>query len=156
VVFDQNAKKPLDRAIKSSVNHDGAGAASLFVGIFQVESLRQGHIELNGATLPRSTDGISDMEIDFWPIKRPLSFAHLEWLAASLQCAQQTACSVLPLLIVANGIFFWTCRQYEMVDKTISCINFLDKLKDAQDFIFDLVRFHKDVGIVLVEATHPH
>ena len=43
-------------------------------GVFQVKFFRQGHIELDGAALPGSVEGIADMEVDFRSIKGAVAF----------------------------------------------------------------------------------
>ena len=44
--------------------------------------LGRSHVELDGAALPGSVEGIADMEVDFWTVESSIAFVDLIGLAA--------------------------------------------------------------------------
>ena len=72
-----------------------------------------------------------------------------------IQSASQTVCSHLPIFITSHAVFR-TGRKLNMIFEAEQLVNAVDQLCNPFDLIFDLLRSHEDVRIILSEAAHTH
>ena len=84
-MLDQNAQKALNGAENGAVNHDRPVPFIVLADKGQVEALRQGHIQLDGAALPGPAQGVFDMQIDFRAVKSAVAFIERILLTVSLE-----------------------------------------------------------------------
>ena len=56
-----------------AVNHDRAMLLAVRAGVLELEALGQLHIELNGAALPGTADGVCQMEVELRAVERAVA-----------------------------------------------------------------------------------
>ena len=105
-MFDEDTKESLHRAEDGSMDHDGAFFTAVGVAVGEVKPLGKRHVELNCPTLPSSSKGIEDVEVDFWAVKCAVSLVDLIRFSVLIEGFLQTFGGSFPLLICADG-FFW-------------------------------------------------
>src|SRR3989338_3288208 len=73
-MFKENTDESFKRTQNGSMDDPWCLTTAIFVGIGDIELLRQHHqIELGGAHLPITPLGIFQMRFDFWPVKSTFS-----------------------------------------------------------------------------------
>src|SRR5690606_33468451 len=136
-------------------------AVALVVGadIFELEPLRKLVVDLDGAQLPASAQGVLHHKIKFRPIKRCFALDGMCFQSAFISSLLYLPFSTVPQFIVAD-IFFPIIRipKRHLGGVIVKTQRFESKKNQINDF--DELRFHlvgsaKYVGVVLGEAPHP-
>src|SRR6266849_7329557 len=70
----------------------------VFADKLEIEELRQIEIPLNCTQLPQATDGVFDLEVDFWSVESSLAFDALIIDSSIVQGIRQRAFSFRPVL----------------------------------------------------------
>src|SRR5262249_39918623 len=73
IVLDQNSKKTLDRSQQRAMHHQRLMPRPVFAHVLQAKSRRQIEIELHRRQLPRSSNRVNHLNVDFRAIKRPFA-----------------------------------------------------------------------------------
>src|SRR5216684_4300665 len=158
VVFDQHAEEALDRSVERAVDHHWLLAAAVFGYVFELEALRQVEIELYGAELPGTADGIHKLDVNLRAIESCFAGHNLVWDIKSLQRALQRMVGEVPLILTAEEALLVLRIPggklgFELVEaeglQHGEC-----ELQAADDFSFDLIRSTKNVSVVLGEAAN--
>ena len=154
-VLDQDSDETLNGTVNNTVDHDRTMFLSVSSCVFQFESLRQLEVKLDGTALPRSSDGVFQMEVDLRAIKCAVAFVDYIVKAKVIECAAETFGCYLPVLIASHAVFR-TGGQLYVIFESEQFVNLVNQVCNALDFIFNLLRCHEDMGIVLVEAAYTH
>lgn len=96
------------------MNHNGAMLLAVFADVGHIEAFGHEHIELNGAALPGTADGIFYMEIEFRTVKSAVSFIDLIGHALFFNSFLQGLRRQLPNFVAAHGIF-GPCRKFDVI-----------------------------------------
>ena len=123
--------------------------------ILQVKSLRHLEIKLNRTALPRPSNRILQMEINFRPIKCTVAFIYNISKAQFIQRASQAFCCHLPVFIASHAVF-WSCRKLYMIFESELRIYFINQSCNTFDFVTDLILRHKNMRIILCKTAHTH
>ena len=99
IVLDQDTDKALNRAIDHAMQHDGTMLFAVLTNIGEIKLLGQTHIELDRAALPRTSDGVAQVEVDLRSVKRAVSLVDDIVQTAVVQCLLQAIRRHLPHLI---------------------------------------------------------
>ena len=134
------------------MDHNRTVFLSVFPGVFAVEFFRQLHIQLNGAALPGTADGVLQMEVDLWAVESAVAFVDNVIQMIGFQRFAQAFRGQFPGSVVTHGVLR-TGRQFCMVFQTESGVHFVEQFDYVGDFRLDLFRGHEDMGIVLGEAA---
>src|SRR5262249_50725326 len=70
VVLDQNRNETLERTAHRAVNDHRPVRGIVFARVLELEPFGIAVVELDGAQLPRASDGIEYVEVDLRPIER--------------------------------------------------------------------------------------
>ena len=154
-VLDQDTDETLNRTVNNTVDHNRTMFLSVCSCVFQFESLRQLEVKLDGTALPRSSDGVFQMEVDLRSVECSVSFIYYIRQSQIIQCTSQCFRSHLPVFVTSHGIFR-TGGQFYMIFKSKQTVNFIDQSCNAFDLVLDLIRCHKDMRIILCEAAYTH
>src|SRR6266478_3703431 len=106
VVFDQHSEETLDRSVKGAVDHHRLLAAAAFGYVFELEALRQVEIELYGAELPGTADGIHELDVNLRAIKSGFARHNLVRDVQLLQRIFQRVVSEVPLVLAPEEALF--------------------------------------------------
>ena len=103
-MLDQDADKALDGSEAHAMQHDRALLLAVSVGVFEVEVQRHLEVELNRAALPRTAQGVVQMEVDLGAVEGAVAFVdhviHAELVEGGLQAAFGGG----PILVGAHGV----------------------------------------------------
>src|SRR5579863_3343224 len=69
VMLDQNAEEAFDGAEQGTMDHEGLMLGAVFGDVFEAETRGQVEIELDGGELPRTADGVDELDVDFGAVK---------------------------------------------------------------------------------------
>ena len=61
------------RAEHNAVDHDRTVLLAVCAGVFKLKALRQLHIQLDGAALPGTADGVRQMEVELRTVERAVT-----------------------------------------------------------------------------------
>src|SRR2546430_2468788 len=140
------------------MHHQRAVAGTVFGNVFQTKSLRQVEIELNRAKLPWTANGIGQLHVNLGAVKSGLAGYDLVFDISALERVLERSVAQLPLFLGAEkilAVFGIPSRKFGLkLVKTEVFENFQGEVDAAYDFVFDLLRSAKNVGIVLSESAH--
>ena len=68
-MLDQDTDETLNRTVNNTVDHNRTMFLAVCSCVFQFESLRQLEVKLDRTALPRSSDGVFQMEVDLRAIE---------------------------------------------------------------------------------------
>ena len=154
-VLGQNTDKPLNAAEYHTVDHNGTVLLAVRAHIFQLKPLRQLEVQLNGAALPGTTQAIGQVEVQLGAVECAVALVDLKVIAKLSNGVPQGLGSNIPVLLGAHRVLRLG-GQFNVILKAKGAVHTVDQLYHALDFVLDLLPGHKDVGIVLGKATHPH
>ena len=80
-MFNQDAEESFNGPKDRAVQHDRSFQRSVLIHIFELEFFWKGHVELDGAALPRPSDGVADMDVDLRSVESAVAFIDDEGLA---------------------------------------------------------------------------
>ena len=98
-MLGKNSDKALDTAEDNAVYHDRTVTLVVLTDICQVEALGHLEVELNGAALPRSADGILEVKVDLRTVECAVALVDGVGLTVLLERAAKCCGSGLPLLV---------------------------------------------------------
>ena len=154
-VLDQDSDETLNGTVNNTVDHDRTMFLAVSSCVFQFESLRQLEVKLNGTALPGSSDGVFQMEVDLRSVECAVAFVDYVVKSKVIECSAESFGCYLPVLIASHAVFR-TGGQLYVIFESEQFVNLVNQVCNALDFIFDLLRCHEDMGIVLVEAAYTH
>ena len=158
-VFKQHGGESLDGSERSAVDHDRALLASVRVGIFKLEPLRQVIVHLNGAELPLPADSVLDHKVKLRAVEGGLAIFNNGLQALFLSGFDDGVLSLLPVLVASDvlGLVVWIPEGnlgrvlVELEDPE----HIEDQVDDLLELTLELVRGHEHVGVILGEGTYP-
>ena len=154
-MLNQNTDETLNGAEAYTVNHDRTLLGAVLSRIFQVKPLRHLEIQLDGAALPCSAQGIPQVEINLRSVERAVAFIDNIIKAHVLQRLLKAVCSHLPILVRTHGILR-PGGQLHKILKAKLCIHFINQLCYALNLVLNLVIPHEDMSIILGKTAHAH
>src|SRR3569833_948444 len=119
----------------------------------EVEALGIAVVQLNGAELPRTTDGTEDVEVDLRAVERTVACLDFVLAAGRLERGTQRALRVVPHLVRVDSNF-GTCGELELRRQPERFVVPEDELREERDFVLDLIFAQEDVAVVLLELTY--
>ena len=128
---------------------------SISSDVLTVETERKLEIKLDSTTLPGSSDGVLKMEVNLRSVERSVSLIYYIIKPEVVKSSAKSVCSHLPVLITSHGIFR-TCGKLYVIFETKQLIYLVNQFCNPFDLLTDLLRHHKDVGIILCEAAYTH
>src|SRR5713226_7814656 len=156
-MLDQDAEEALDGAEQRAVHHEWLMLGAVFADILQAEARGEIEIELHGGELPRASDGVDELDVDFRAVERAFAYHLFERNVHALHGVGESGCSAVPVFGLA-GVIFWMRGipigefDFEFVEAEI--FHHGEREIDAGfDFGFDLRGHAKDVRVVLGEAA---
>ena len=154
-MLDQNTDKTLDGSKSNTVDHDRTMFLAVSTNIFTIKTERKLEIKLDSTTLPGSSDGVLKMEVNLRSVERSVSLIYYIIKPEVVKSSAKSVCSHLPVLITSHGIFR-TCGKLYVIFETKQLIYLVNQFCNPFDLLTDLLRHHKDVGIILCEAAYTH
>src|SRR5450830_4086 len=154
--LDQNSDEALQTADDGTVQHDRPMAGTILAYIFGIQPLGHEKIDLNGAALPLSTDGIFERVLDFGAIKRALARGDFKFATRRPQAFHQGMFGLVPTLIRADALVRAGGYLVDDVFEAKVGIDFLQQRRVIDTLLQNLIFGAKDVAIVLRKAAHPH
>ena len=157
-VLDEYSAETFERAERGAVYHHRRLLSVVFGGIFQLETLRQIVIYLNGPKLPATADGVFHHKIEFGTVEGCFAVSNLGIEAFLFAGFFDGGFALFPDLVGADILL----RVFR-VAQTDLCLEILEpedlehclnNIHHAQELILHLVGTTKNVGIVLRERTH--
>jgi hypothetical protein len=134
------------------------GTLRVVVGghVFGPEAARHREIDLHGAALPGTADGVLDVELDLRAVEGALARQFGPLQSGSAQTPAQRILGLVPDLVGPDPAFR-TQRQLDgdIMEAEIG-IDLFDQRIECRHFGFDLVFGTEDVAVVLDEAAHAH
>ena len=121
---------------------------AVFAYISQVEFFRHQHIELNRTTLPRTANGITQMEVNLRTVERAVTFVDNVLEAAVFQRIAQGVRSIFPDFIRTHGVLR-TRGKFCRVLQTKRAVHFIKEVNRVLDFFLNLSRRDEKMRIVL-------
>ena len=95
------------------------------------------------------------MEVNLRTIECAVAFVNHIIQTHFIQSAAQTIGSHLPVLVASHAVFR-SGRQLYMILETKQAVYTVNQLCNTLDFLFDLLRSHEDMSIILSKAAHTH
>ncbi|SPU68895.1 Uncharacterised protein [Brucella neotomae] len=160
-ILDQNAEETFHRAADGAMDHDRLLLFRIRADIEGAEAFRQVEIDLRGAALPFTADGVLQRIFKLRPVERTLARQNagldiVRLLPDLLQNGHHHAFGTIPKLIRANALF----RARRELDgdflEAEILIDRQDKIIDAQAFRRHLLFGAENMRIVLRETAHTH
>ena len=157
-MLDEHSCESLHRTEGSTVNHHGRLLRVVLGGVFQLETLWEVVVNLNGTQLPTTSDSVFHHEVELRTIEGSLAifnFCIKTFLFASIDDGLLTLC---PNLVGAN-VFLLVVR----IAKRNLSLHILevedgehgfDNVHHAHELAFHLIGAAEDVSIVLCERTN--
>jgi hypothetical protein len=121
--------------------------------VAQIEPLGQGHVELDRAALPGPAQGVLDVDVDLGAVEGAVALVDLVFPAVGVRAAEARPWRV-PTARRCRWIF---SAGWKAPGETPGrrCRRSAPPAQHPENFAFDLVRGHEDVGVVLVKGPHP-
>ena len=154
-MLDKYTDESFDRTEAYTMDHNRTFLCAVFICVSKVKSFRKVHIKLNCTTLPCSSDGVLKMEVDLRSVECSVTFVYNIVDSHIFKGASKAVCCLLPSFIASHAVLR-TCRKLNMIFESEKFIYAVDKVYYALDLISYLVLCHKDMSIVLCEASNSH
>ena len=156
VGFDQDTDEPLERAQNRTVQHYGAVLCAIFPDVVRIQSFGQNEIDLQGAALPITADGVGQHEFQFRTIEGTFAGVQVIIIARRLGGVGQRGFCFVPNL-VGPCTRVRTVREFHReVSKPEIGINRAQEFDEFLGFAFDLAFAAEDVRVILCEPAHAH
>ena len=136
------------------MNHDGAVLLPVLAGIFQLKALRHLEVQLNGAALPRPSQGVRQMEVQLRAIEGSIAGVDDERLPHLSDGGLEGVLRKLPVLLVAHVVLRHG-GELNLVGQAKGGVNLVKELHHVLDLILHLLRRHEDMCVILCEAPDP-
>src|SRR5450830_461910 len=160
VVLQQDAHEALDAPQQRAVDHDGPMLFVVGPGVRDVEALRHGEVDLDGAALPGAPHDVADVEVDLGAVEGAVAgVQHVgEGLAAGarlgVEHAGEGALGPLPHLVAADALVGPGAELDLDIAEAEGRVAVVHEAYDAADLVFELLGGAVDVRVVLGEVTH--
>ena len=154
-MLNQDTDETLNRTKYNTMDHDRTMLLSISSDIFAVKSHWQLEVKLDRTTLPCSSNRIFQMEINLRTIECSVSFIYRIGQTQIIQSTLKCCSRHIPIFVTSHGILR-PCGKFYMIFKSKQLVYFIDQLCNAFDLVTDLLRHHKDMGIILCKATYTH
>src|SRR5712692_4040235 len=157
VVLNQNAEETLDGAEQRAVHHERLMLGAVFADILQGEARGEIEVELHGGELPRASDGVDELDVDFRAVASGFAFHFFVRNVHALHGVGDSGSGAMPVLGLAGVIFRMRGvpvgeLDFEFVEPEV--FHYCESEVHASlDFGFDLRGHAEDVRIVLGEAA---
>src|SRR5699024_1526365 len=112
-------------------------------------------VQLNGAALPGPADGVLQMEVNLGAVESAIPLVYRVGQAQVIQGSPEGISSQFPVLIASHRIL-GTGGKLHMILKAEKAVYLINEPGHTLDLIPDLIRGHKDVGVVLSKAADSH
>src|SRR5215475_1611750 len=130
------------------MDHDDAMVSVVGSDIFEIETLRHHVVELNRGALPFPPNRIGDVDVDFWPIERSITFVQLVRDTGPIECLFQLSLSFIPRLDFAEE-FRRTRPELQFERQAEIRIRPAQESQQPFDLLADLVRHYETMCVVL-------
>ena len=152
-MLDEDCDEAFERTAHGTVYNDRAMSGIVLARVFEIETFWGVVVELNRAQLPRTSDRVSDIEVDFRTVERAVAFLHFVRATCCFErCAKRSFCAI-PQLIVANALRRTRCK-FELGSQSECFVMADDELHEEVHFFGNLIGAQVDVTIVLRELAH--
>ena len=135
------------------MDHNRTVLLAVCAGVLKLEALGQLHIQLDGAALPGTTDGIRQMEVQLGAVECAVALVDNVVLANLGDGLCKGLFRKLPVLQFAHVILRHG-GQLDLIGQTEGGVNLIEQTNDVLDLVLHLIPGHEDVGIILREAAH--
>src|SRR5439155_9204621 len=96
IVLDQNGDEPFDAAKNRPVDYHRTMLGVVGADVLEVEVSRLLVIELDRRALPLAADRVGDIEVDLWPVERPVALIERVRHAGAIERRFQLRFGVIP------------------------------------------------------------
>ena len=134
------------------MQHDGTMLFAVLTNIGEIKLLGQTHVELDRAALPRTSDGVTQVEVDLRAVKRAVSLIDDIVQTAVVQCLLQAIRRHLPHLICAHRVL-GARRELCLVRQSERAVDLVEEVDRVLDLTLDLIGGHKEMRIILREVA---
>ncbi len=158
-MLKKHGGESFDGPERSAVDHDRTLLASVRVGIFKLEPLRQVVVHLDGAELPFPSDGVLDHEVKLRAVERGLAIFNNGLESFLLGGLDDGVLRLLPVL-VASDVLGLVVRIPEgdlsrILVELEDSEHIENQVDDLLELALELVRGHEHVGVILSEGANP-
>jgi hypothetical protein len=153
-VLDQDAEEAFDRTEQRAMDHDRLMCVAVRAYVFEAEALGQVEVELQGGELPRTTDGVTHIDIDLGPVESAGTFVDRVVQPGAIQRLAQARRRHLPQRVLADELLHRLGRQLRL--------KFIEpkgpqhrqhEVQQRREFVVDHLERAEDVCVVLREAA---
>ena len=153
-VFNENRDKPFDGARHRAMDDHGPMRCVVVAGVGQVEPLRRVVIQLNRPQLPRPTNAVGHIEIDFRAVERAIAFLQFVFAASGLERRPQRGFGAIPQGVGADTL--GRARgKFESRRQTKRGVVAENEVHQELHFGRDLVLAQEHMTIVLRKLPYP-
>ena len=154
VVLEQDAHEALDAAEQRAVDHDRPVLLVVGAGVGDVQPLRHGEVDLDGAALPGAAHDVADVEVDLGAVEGAVAGVEHVVDALALEHACEDALGELPDLVRADALLRPRAELDLDVGEAEGGVDVLHEADDAEHLFFELLGGAVDVRVVLGEVAH--
>ncbi len=155
VVLDEDTDEAFDAAKNDAVEHHRPVLLAVLTDVAEIKFLRHEEIQLDGAALPGTAQGVFQVKVDLGAVEGAVTFINGIGHLQSLQGLAQGAGSCLPYLFRPHGIS-GPGGKLNVILKAEKAVEAVHQVDDALDLGRDLGGQHENMGVVLGEGAHPH
>ena len=153
-VLDQDRHEALERAAHGAVDDHRPVLGVVLADVDEVEPLRRGVVELDGAQLPLPADRVGDVEVDLGPVERAVARLELVRLPRGLERRAEVGLGAVPHRVLADPLLR-PGGELERGREPEGGVQLEDHVGDPPDLGGDLAARQVDVAVVLLELAHP-
>src|SRR5215469_12900148 len=158
VMLDQDSEESLHGSKQSAVHHQRLMTSAVFAHVFQSEPRGQIEIELNGCELPRPSNRVDQLHVNFRAVECRFALNSLEWNVHAVERVAERRGGAVPVLRFARIIFrmrgvpFGKLHFVAVESKSLHHCE--RKIQTALHFEFDLIGTAKNMRVILCKAAH--
>mmetsp|Transcript_377 Transcript_377/g.1430 ORF Transcript_377/g.1430 Transcript_377/m.1430 type:complete len:244 (-) Transcript_377:1000-1731(-) len=134
------------------MNNDRSLHGLLFIGVVQLKTLRKVEIELDGCTLVRTSQRVSDCDVNLWSVECTSTNILLPLASKVLQRLLKHLLGIVPHLNVSN-VGLRSCGEEQLEFESKQSIDVLHEFEASVHFVLDLIGATENVSIILLETT---
>src|SRR6185295_2971947 len=147
-----------DGAKERAMHHHRTMRLVVFRGVLKFKSLRQIKVILHRAELPKTTNSIFDLEIDFGTVESGLAFDTLILNLTGLKSCRQNGFSCNPIVLIPKPLLGGVASlhgQFKLeLLETERLQDLVSEIHAIVDFFANLLGRAKQVSVVDRETTH--
>ena len=137
-----------------AVDHDRPMLFVVGPGVGDVQPLRHGEVDLDGAALPGAAHDVADVEVDLGAVEGAVAGVEHVLDALALEHAREDALGELPDLVRADALLRPGAELDLDVAEAERGVDVLHEADDAEHLFFELLGGAVDVRVVLGEVAH--